>query len=111
MKRNWVLCFALLGAVLVFGAPNYDSRLSKLRSDVKIAMDNATDLTGEQRQILSHARERLRSTASNREIRTAMDNIRFIANGGAFRPHDKQTVLSDIKHLREYRMMDSGPAK
>ncbi len=111
MKRNWILCFALLGAVLVFGSPSYDSQLSKLRSDVKTAMDNAANLTGQQRQILSDARETLRETTGKREIRTAMDNIRFIANADAFRPHDKQTVLDDLKHLREYRMMDSGLAQ
>jgi hypothetical protein len=86
-------------------------QLNKLRDDVQRAMENAK-LTDEQRETLTDANGTLREAAkvntnlTNRELRMALDNIRYVFNSQAFPAQDRQAVLDDLKLLRENRMMD-----
>jgi hypothetical protein len=86
-------------------------QLNRLRDDVQRAMENAK-LTEEQRETLTDANGTLREAAkenanvTNRELRMAMDNIRYVFSSHAFQAQDRQAVLDDLKLLRENRMMD-----
>jgi hypothetical protein len=82
-----------------------------LRDDVQRAMEHAR-LTEEQRETLTDANGTLREATkgntnlTNRELRMAMDNIRYVFSSNAFQAQDRQAVLDDLKLLRENRMMD-----
>jgi hypothetical protein len=86
-------------------------QLNKLRDDVQRAMEHAR-LTEEQRETLTDANGTLREATkgntnlTNRELRMAMDNIRYVFSSNAFQAQDRQAVLDDLKLLRENRMMD-----
>lgn len=87
------------------------SLVSRLRQDMSNAMNNA-NLTDAQYQRLQDASETLRLAAENRtyafdvnarNVRLALDNIAAGFNTNSFNANDRQTVLDDIRQLRQVR--------
>jgi hypothetical protein len=85
--------------------------VSRLRQDISNAMNNA-NLTEGQRQSLQDATETLRQAAEStangfdpnaREVRLALNNIVSLFDSNAFSSSDRQTVLEDVRQLRQAR--------
>ena len=82
--------------------------IARLNDDVGRAMERST-LSSRHRQMLEDARNTLTAAADDlraqraidrRELRTALDNIRYVMNGSAVQANDRQAVLDDIQQLR-----------
>jgi hypothetical protein len=83
--------------------------ISRLNDDLLRAMDRA-NLSARQRQMLADAQAVLIRAANdlrdkrnpnNREVRRALDNVRYVMNSTAIRPQDRRAVIDDIAQLRE----------
>lgn len=83
--------------------------LAKLRADLTRALKNAT-LSESQKKTLQDAGTRLREAAQARQeggkvdrksVKKALDQIRKVAESGAFQPDDAAAVKADLDAMRE----------
>lgn len=106
---------------VAFGAPEDSTRsrteisgsreelFDRLGRDIETVMERAT-LSARQRDMLEDARIVISRTGDDlrdnrnvnaREVRTALDNVRYVINGSGIRAQDRTMVLDGIARIRE----------
>ncbi|HYI95701.1 MAG TPA: hypothetical protein VEX68_19320 [Bryobacteraceae bacterium] len=94
--------------------------VARLNEDIGRAMERST-LSSRQRQMLQDARSTLTAAAEDlrenrtidrRQVRTALDNVRYVMNGSGIQESDRQAVLDDIQQLRgQVRELNNNPSR
>ena len=91
--------------------------LEKIQEDLTIAMEQSK-LSYRQRDMLQDSRDVIGTAISNhqdnrtvdtRAVRTALDNIRYVANANVLRESDRRALLASVDELRRLNV-DYRPA-